>query len=852
MALTEEFAAFLRFVLVRGMSPSYIGKPDSVRHSLLWTRFPFFSRLLVWVMIPALVVAGWLFASLFNSLPKVNGSMRVAGIRGAIVIDRDSNSIPSISAGVNLDAYYGLGFVHAQDRLWQMEMNRRIAAGRLSEILGSSSVASDIGMRRLGLYRNAEKIWKNMEPEAKAVLQAYVDGINAGIASTRTLPLEFHVIDFRPEKWVAEDSIALLQLMAWKYSSNVGNEIERFRLVQKLGPKVANELIRGVPEDIAKNIAMKSLSSGPQNSLFENATRNYIGSNSWVISGKHTESGLPMLANDPHLTTPIPSLWYLASMQGGDLNAVGATMPGLPFILIGRNEHIAWGMTNAMADTQDVVLEEINPLNRNQYKFNNVFVNMDVSREEIKIKGEFLRPPPMPEVIEIRRTRNGPMLSDLGGALGNIAYSVRWTGDDDMGGTISSLVKLNYAKNWSEFNLALSTFVAPINNFVYADKHGNIGSLAPGLFPIRRIGNGSVPVSSRNANVWEGWIPYDSVPRSFNPPEGYIVAANNKIVSEKYPYHITVDWGGNDRASRIESELVRLIDGNKGKLTVQEMRSLQNDVISPAITNGVLKKMQDVQAKTEPQRRALLLLREWDGAMAADSSAATLYAAWTSHLGAMIFAEARSHYSNNKGADEVLRQMMFQDNEQFIERVLVGDSEAWCPTFSDGTGDACADLLSRTLDRAINELSNELGSNEKNWRWSRLHKTEFTHFPFNKPNLAPSMPFVEERALTAFFDRSASGGGGGNTVNVAPISYVKETKYKQFIGPMYRQIIDLGKDSASIFSQGTGQSGNPFSQHYDDLIKKHSNGDYISMTKRANIHSLHLLPVNQQRDKHGN
>jgi penicillin amidase len=738
-----------------------------------------------------------------------------------------------------------------------MEMDRRIAAGRLSEILGPSSLGSDVTMRRLGLYRNAEKIWKNLGPDEKAMLQAYVDGVNSGLGNTRTLPLEFHVIDFKPQKWTAVDSIALLQLMAWKYSSNVNSEMERFRLAQKLGPKVANELMPGVPENIAENVAMNSLPSvspAPSGSLFENAsdTRKYIGSNSWAVSGKHTESGFPILANDPHLTTPIPSLWYLARMHGGELSAVGATMPGLPFIFIGRNEHIAWGMTNAMADTQDIVLEEINPLNRSQYKFNQVFVDMDVSREEIRVKGEFLRPAPMPEVIEIRRTRNGPMLSDLGGPLGNIAYSVRWTGDDDMGGTISSLLKLNYAKNWSEFNAALSTFVAPVHNFIYADKYGNIGSLAPGLLPIRRIGNGSVPVRSRDANVWEGWIPYDSVPRSFNPPEGYIVAANNKIVPEKYPYHITSDWAVDYRARRIESELVRLIDGNKAKLGVQEMRRLQNDVISPATANGVLKRMQAVQATTETQRGALSLIRQWNGDMAADSPAAALYAAWTSHLSATIFSEARSRYANNKGANEVLRQLMFSDNEQFIERVLVGDSKAWCPRFGDGTGDACAELLSRTLDRAIEELGNELGSNEKNWHWSSLHKTEFTHFPFNKPELAPGMPFVQDRVLTSFFDRSASNGGGGNTVNVAPISFVKETKYKQFIGPMYRQIIDLGKDSSSIFSQGTGQSGNPFSPHYDDLLKNHGNGDYLSMAKSLNIHSLHLLPVNQQRDEHGN
>lgn len=811
-----------------------------------WIRYPFYSRLLVWAILPLSMLAGYLIWSLSSSLPLVKGSAAVQGLRAAVLIERDENSIPSIAAKSNLDAYFGLGFVHAQDRLWQMEMNRRIGAGRLSEVLGASALSSDIMMRKLGLYKNAQNIWTALDAESRDIVLAYVAGVNAGISKTKVLPVEFHLVDFRPERWMPEDTLVLLQLMTWKYSSNMGNEIQRFLLAQNIGIDTANYLMPGGPDDMASNFAMGTSAGGVSDSALGLAgdTQKYLGSNSWVVAGSHSASGTPILANDPHLTTPIPSLWYLASVKGGALNAVGATMPGLPFVLIGKNEHITWGLTNAMADTQDVIFEDINPLNKNQYRVGGAYVDMQVSTEEIMVKSEFLRPPNEPERVEVRRTRNGPVLSDVGAPLGNIAYSVRWTGDDDNGGTMRALLMLNYARNWTEFNSALSTYVAPINNFVYADKLGNIGALAPGLFPVRRVGNGSVPVSgSQQAGAWTGFIPYESVPRLWNPPQGYIVAANNKLVADSYPFHVTSDWAPDYRAKRIETQLASLITETKGKVTVQQMKDLQADVRSPAAANGMLKKMRVLRARNEAQRRALLLISEWDGQMAEDSAGATLFTSWTSHLNVIFFERMRKDYARSRGADGLLRQMMRNDNEEFLERLLTVDDKGWCRKVGEGMADTCDDLLYRALDGAIRELTRELGTDEADWRWGRLHKTEYTHFPFSKSKKMPGMPQVEDRALTGFFDRSQSNGGGGNTVNVAPVSFERTTKYMQFVGPMYRQIVDLGAPSSSVFMQGTGQSGNPYSRHYDDLMQRHQQGDYILMDKRKMASSLQLQPV---------
>lgn len=816
-----------------------------------WITFPFFARFLVWIILPAAAVGVVLYSMFSNSLPKASGTLRLAGPTAPVTILRDTHSVPQIQASNPYDAYFALGFVHAQDRLWQMEMNRRTCAGRLSEILGSSALRSDVVMRRLGLYANARKIWRSLDPENKKILQIYVDGINAGAANLGTRPIEFHLLRFTPEPWLPEDSLALMQLLTFQLSSNMGAEIRRLLLTQNSGSAIAAELMPAAAKQV---LALGGPGAPVDTTLFSafnvergpfGPSHDHIGSNSWVVSGKHTASGLPMLANDPHLGTPIPSDWYLARISGGPLQADGGTLPGLPFVVIGRNAHIAWGMTNMKADTQDIVLEDVNPLNKDQYLVGTAYQNMDVQYEQIKIKGDFLRPAPEPELVKIRRTRNGPMISDSSDQIEKRSYSLRWTADDDTGGTFNSFVKISYAKNWTEFNAALESYVAPIHNFVYADKMGNIGSVAPGLYPVRKTSDGSLPVLGGSAGgVWQGWLAFADVPRSYNPPQGYLVAANNRIVAPDYPFHITTDWAPGYRAARIGAVLDTLIGSGK-KIDAAQMQALQVDVVAPAAASGILGQLRQLAPKTAQQASALRLLQQWDGQMLETSPAASLFASWSSHVNAIIMERMLSDPARAALPSDILAVWTTSDNESFVEKVLVHPDRKWCKRWATGANASCDPIMALALERALNELSKTLGSDMTAWDWGRLHKTQYTHFPFSSVKLSPGMPYVDDGFLSTVFDRSLRSSGGNNTVNVAPVSFDKDTKYLQFSGPMYRQVVDLGDGAASVFVQGTGQSGNPLSAHYDDLIPIHRKGQYLPMAAPTSDASLRLMPLAQ-------
>jgi penicillin amidase len=792
----------------------------------------------VWIFLPASLMLAGVAAVLFRTLPTVDGELRIAGLASPVSISRDTHSIPGIQAASDHDAYFALGFVHAQDRLWQMEMNRRIGAGRLSEILGESAVGGDIMMRRLGLYQNARKTWAALDQRSRDVLRVYAGGVNAGMAALRVLPVEFVLKRHRPEPWVPEDSLVLMQVMAWKYSGNADAEIQRLLLIQHHGLDVARALMPGTPAQLPAVTAQAS-DRGWQDYLalssaggLLGAHLEAVGSNGWVLSGKYTASGAPLLANDPHLTTPIPAIWYLATVKGGALDVAGATMPGLPFFFIGKNSNIAWGLTNAHADTQDVVLEQLNPVNKDQYLDGGTYVDMEIHRETIYIKNDFLRPVRAPEVIDVRRTRHGPLVSDISPTLGKMPFSIMWTGDLDTGGTFQAFLRMNYAGNWDEFRQALSGYVAPVHNFIYADRWGNIGHIAPGAYPLRVAGDGSIPVRAGQSDIrWKKYIPYQEQPHSFNPPEGFIVSANQKNVSDDYPYYISSDWSPAYRAKRISAEIERLISNKAGRISAADMFALQLDVVTPGMANQGLKALGKLKGETARQERVLALIRNWDGAMSTESVEALIYSSWMSHVNIALIEKLKSESVRSNASGEPLDALKYRNNQEFIESVLTG-----------ATREQYEGLLLASLEGAIVELQKKLGEDLSLWKWGKVHQLKLAHFPFSKPAWSPDMPLAEESVLSTVFDRSQSTGGGDNTVNNGPASFERKTKYMQFFGAMYRQVVDLGSASGGYFMMGTGQSGNPVSSHYDDMIEAHQHGDYLPMSGRPQNSTLVLRP----------
>lgn len=756
---------------------------------------------------------------------------------------RDAHGVPSIAAKTDLDAYFALGLAHAQDRLWQMEMGRRTASGRLSEVLGPSSVGTDTLMRTLSLYRNAQKVWDVLAPEPRAVLSAYVDGVNAGMRASRTLAPEFALLSYKPEAWRATDSLALMQLMAWQLSTNMGNEVTRSLALQQFGLARTNQLLPPVPAstDTAAVSRLRTALSElerPELAPFI-LPKPFVGSNSWVVAGRHTASGLPMLSNDPHLQTQIPSIWYLARLRGDRLDVAGATFPGLPFVVIGANANVAWGMTTLMADTQDLVLERIDPANRNRYLVGNEYVDMELLRERIAIRGASLKPAPAPLTITVRRTRHGPVLSDAANLFGDQTFSVRWTGDDERGGTFEAFVNLNHARDWQQFNTALASFVAPVHAFVYADKRGNIGMVAPGRFPVRSAGDGSVPQAGwRDAKLWPTYIPFDQWPREYNPARGYIVTANNNILPAGYPHHISYDWAPADRAERITAWLDQRI-GAGGKLRVDDMRALQHDVQNGASGAAILRAMLALPPQGTRQQLAHRLLSAWDGRMSADSASAALYAAWSARLQERLLrAPLRDSVADNP-ANRTLSKLLGGANPALLLHALHEEIPSWC----DAAVRRCASELRAAFEDADAELSASLGADMQQWQWGQVHKAEYGHFPFSDARYLPNMPPPATYTWDRLFRREAAAAGGDNTVNVAPASFGTEQRFLQFWGASYRQIIDLGQPADSIFMQGTGQSGNVISSNYDDLIGMHLGGRYLPFGGGPGHHVLHLQPV---------
>jgi penicillin amidase len=813
----------------------------------LFDRFPLVSRVVLWLVLPLLFCffAGYFY--LQSSLPQHQGALFLPGLNTATVLERDSHGVAYINADNDLDAYYTLGFAHAQDRLWQMEMNRRTGAGRLAEVFGEQSLPSDILVRRLGLYHNAKKIYQSMRAKDKVVLERYVAGVNAGIKSLPVLPPEYLISDFKPEPWRVEDSLVWMQMLSWSLSTNMAQEIQRTVLIQSFGVAKTNQIMPAVdiepqqPLAQTTNAALQAMSGEWSSSAL--IPRRFIGSNSWVVSGKHTASGKPLLADDPHLANSLPSVWYLAGLKGDRLDVVGATFPGLPFVVIGKNRHIGWGMTTMMADTQDLFIEKINPLDHNQYEVDGQYRDMDIHFETIKVKKDPLRKSGPPIRLAVRRTLHGPVLSDGGGQLGEFVYSLRWTGDDQDGGSFASFVDLNHAQNWTQFNSALSSFVAPVHTFVYADIEGNIGLLAPGYIPVRAKSQGNVPLPGwQSENQWQGRIPFEQALRQYNPERGYIVTANNKLHDDSYPYHLGSDWSAGVRASRIKQLLEQQIEQSDGGLTVEHMMRIQGDE-KGAPSKALLYQLGQIKGQNAAQTQVLAQLADWDGLMSKNSVGATIYTAWTGHFYRLLIEDDIQRSARRGAARGSLRALLDEQNQVFIEKVLLDGQSDWCDYGNTPEVESCQQILYSALDHAINELTVALGSTVTDWQWANVHKSQFPHFPLSKPRLSPGQPPRSDSVFAPFFHREIAAGGGGYSVNLATVSLDEDTRFLQFYGPGYRQIIDMTAQGKSRFIQNTGQSGNVLSRHYEDLIAPHQALQYLPMKAGTSLKRLTLNPV---------
>jgi len=607
----------------------------------------FLGILLALLVVVLLIVGGWMVWIIRLPWPQTEGEQQLTGLQAPVTVVRDEWGIPHIYASNPHDLFMAQGYVHAQDRFWQMEFSRRIGSGRLSEILGEATLEDDKFIRTVGWHRVAAQEVERMDPESRLALEAYAEGVNAYIGEYEgRWGLEFALLRlqgarFEPEPWIPLNTLTWAKVMAWDLGGNMDNELLRTQIAAQLGQGALQELVAPYPSDrpviVPHPITQATLDALPLAYRLDwhlaLGKGPDIGSNNWVISGSRTESGTPLLANDPHLGIQIPSIWYEIGLHcepvGDDCpyNVVGASFPSAPGVIIGHNDYIAWGVTNLGPDVQDLYIEKVHPDDPNLYEFEGQWQQMQIVREEIKVAGE-----DEPVVIRVRLTRHGPIINDVVGgpekewSFGWQPLALRWTALEPAT-LFRAVLLIDRAQNWEEFREALRYWDVPSQNFVYADAEGNIGYQAPGRIPIRKKGDGTMPVPGWTDDYeWEGFIPFDELPRAFNPPEGYIVTANNAVVGPDYPYFLAVDWSRGYRAQRI----VDLITA-KDRLSLEDMQTIQADS-TPLHVQELLPYLLALELEDERLGQAQAILREWDGEANWDSAGASILEATLVHL----------------------------------------------------------------------------------------------------------------------------------------------------------------------------------------------------------------------------
>ncbi len=751
------------------------------------------------------LVAVWLT---WRSLPQTSGTVIVPGPSADIEIRRDGRGVPTIRAQSEGDAFFALGYVHAQDRLFQMEMMRRLGAGRLAETLGSNAVESDRFMRTLGLYKHAEANADALNAETRAALQRYADGINAWLETRgRPLPPEFQVLNYSPEPWRLADSLVWQKLMSLSLAGNWRDELLRSELLRILpadrvaqlwpdldpaSPTTVASITGLVDIDIARSLTEQIDTHAPPT----------LASNVWVIDGRHTASGQPLLASDPHLGFQAPIIWYLARLEwpGGELT--GATAPGVPFTVIGHNGHTAWGLTTTHADLQDLFIERLTDDGR--YETPDGPRDFDTRTEVIEVRsGE-------PLILNVRSTRHGPVVSDIGTFAGVhepgvtvLALSATMLRDDDA--TANAIYQVGRSRTVAEVKQALAGFEGPQQNFMYADIQGGIGFSSPALVPIRAKGDGTVPVPGwSGAYDWQGWVPYEELPHSLNPESGRLVNANNRPVPEDYPHLIAATFPEGYRAERI----IELLDGlSGGTATWQDMVNIQTDARSAMARDLLPVLLPLAKAESDAAGTALRLLSTWDGTMDRTRPEPLIFLSWMDFIKEELLADdlGRAYGS-------------FRGDHPILIRTILTEDPSWC-----GESEAeCGLAVSRALDRALDwlaERSDGALDNITGLRWGDFHRARFSHSVFGfVPGLSQMTTLEIE---TDGSDHTVNRGGFRNVRARGPFRHTH--------GAGLRAVFDLSDLNKSHFMIATGQSGHPASAHYGDLLVPWRDGETLTM-----------------------
>jgi penicillin amidase len=786
---------------------------------------------------------GWVYFLAHSALPHLDGIVQVRGLSTQVTVTRDAHGVPTIEASNLADLFFAQGYVTAQDRLWQMDTMRRFAAGELAEILGDDFLKHDREQRILGLRIAAQKAIEIASKADRSRFEAYAHGVNTYIESHRDrLPLEFRILHYSPHLWTAEDSSLIAAQMVKDLNHGpYQHALTRERILAKLGPELTADLyvnssIHDHPPTMYRPIFRQNTEDGkrtsnaaesPSGAMLIPAILGFpsiapldvdqppaVGSNNWVVSGAHTVSGKPLLSNDMHLGHQMPNLWYEAHLHCGNFEAAGVTLPGVPYVIVGHNQRIAWGFTNVGPTVEDVYVETFD--RNGQYLTPEGWRAPQHRREVIHRKGQ-------PDVtMDVVLTRHGPIISELvSGETRKLA--LRWTLYE---GTRNPFFEVNSAQNWDEFRSAFSRFDAPGQNAVYADVDGNIGYQATGKIPIRASGDGSLPENgSDNLHEWTSYIPFEQLPSIFNPSSGIIATANSRITPDEYPYSICTGWEAPWRAARIYS----VLEAHR-KFSVPDMLALQTDVYSDWEHYSAERFVFSVDHARNPSPRARQsadILRRWDGRISEDSSAPTIAARARAELTRLLLEPKLGKAPKDPHQlDATLSWESYSWPMQavWLENVIRQRPARWLPEKYQNYDE----VLTAALEAAVSD--SDEGRDLNSWRWGKFHPVDIQH-----PILG-RIPLVKHWTGPGVQEQS----GSGFTVKAVTRDH----------GPSERMTVDLSNFDQSTLNLVTGQAGNFLSPFYMDQWNAWYQGYTFTLPfssaaiERARAHQLVLVPKN--------
>jgi penicillin amidase len=819
------------------------------------------------VLVMAAGVTGWWW--LRSSLPILDGQVTLAGLRSPVEIMFDEHGVPTVYANGLEDAWFTAGVLHARDRRWQMELYRRVTMGRLSEVMGERTIAVDQRFLTLGLRAAAQAEWERAAPPVRRALESYAAGVNAASAqlTSRQRPLEFQLLGITPPPWEPVDSLAVGRLLTWRLAENHQAELVRGALAEKFGeasarlltgvyPASAPPILQGAGQGAPGSVphflpATGMIGDGavglpgggaarpgvdlPPGLEWLDAGARRGNSNNWVLAGGRTKSGRPILANDPHLQIEFPSVWYEMHLVAAELDVVGVTIPGVPFVVLGHNARIAWGMTATNADVQDLAIERVD-LARKRAMYRGEWVPVDVTPADIPVRG---RSRPVP--FEVWKTRNGPIFADVDlewdapptwlspadrPAEEQRAYSLRW---DVTGDHATAFEAINRAADWTAFTNAVGSFATPSMNIVYADVDGNIGYAMSGRLPVRASGDGTIPLDGNSHGGWIGTIEPTALPRAFNPAAGVIFSANNEI-DRSFNGMITRDWTAGFRASRLRDQLSKAegVDLDATAALQNDRRSVAADIVLAGLADAI-KAGSGVEAEVSNVRR-LERLAKWDRVVDARPEV-SLYEAFEDALWRRAFVDEMA---------ELLFTQFYEwagaEKPAGLYAIINDRNSPWWDDITTvEKRESRDDIFLLAIRDAEDKLQGDFGGDSARG-WDRVHTARFSH-----PLGGGAFP------LRWFFDRGPVPVQGDGTT-LMRISWNRLRPFAAWEHPSWRQIFDVGQWDDARVSMPAGQSGHPLSPFYFDQNETWRTGQYRtqpfsrSAVSAAAKHRLLLVP----------